>query len=186
MVGSSNLHADFSDQSDDSDGTNAQQTLPAIAKQKISNEKGVSVEQVDNEGKKSFHPQWDLLIGGKDNNNADDEGDVGSTRQSNHNRRSANSANSKNAGAQLVDVKRNWVKVRYQCVTKRLNNAPKNLDELKIVLWNRFGELRENVNDPGNLMVSAELPKSAGSKSSSDESTNQMPLLTSDDLESFI
>ena len=82
-------------------------------------------------------------------------------------------------------MKKNWIKVRYQHLTKRLNNAPLNLDELKIVLWNRFGSLRDNLNDPGSLIISAELPRSAGDRDQSIENS-QMPLTSSEDLESFI
>ena len=40
----------------------------------------------------------------------------------------------------MSDVK--WVKATYRGITKRLANVPHDLDELKIVLWNRFGALK--------------------------------------------
>ena len=58
----------------------------------------------------------------------------------------------------IGDVKRNWIKVTYKWQTKRLNNVPNDLDELKIFIWTRFGELRDKFNDPGSLVVLAELP----------------------------
>ena len=33
------------------------------------------------------------------------------------------------------DVKKNWIKVRYGTLNKRLSGAPLDLDELKIFLW---------------------------------------------------
>lgn len=50
-------------------------------------------------------------------------------------------------------MKKNWIKVRYRMLTKRLSGAPQDLDEFKIFLWNRFGELRETVSDPGSLTI---------------------------------
>lgn len=58
----------------------------------------------------------------------------------------------------LGDVKRNWIKVTYKWQTKRLNNVPNDIEELKIFIWTRFGELRDKYNDPGSLEISAELP----------------------------
>ena len=58
------------------------------------------------------------------------------------------------------------------------------LEELKIILWNRFGELRETVSDPGSLVLQAELPRSVGVDAVND--SNLMPLNSSDDLESFV
>ena len=54
------------------------------------------------------------------------------------------------------------------------------LDELKIFLWQRFGELRETVTDPGSIVLQAELPRSVGIDLSQD--SNLMPLTSSDDL----
>ena len=64
-----------------------------------------------------------------------------------------NTAASASGGA--INVKKGWIKVRYQMHTKRLSGVPigDDLDELKIFLWNRFGELRETVTDPGSLIV---------------------------------
>ena len=38
-------------------------------------------------------------------------------------------------------------------LTKRLSGAPLDLEEFKIFLWNRFGELRDTVADPGSLTI---------------------------------
>ena len=65
-----------------------------------------------------------------------------------------------------------------------MSGAPHDLDELKIFLWNRFGELRDTIADPGSLTIQAELPRSAGIDAALD--SNLMPLSSSDDLESFV
>lgn len=70
-------------------------------------------------------------------------------------------------------------------LTKRLCGVPTHdLDELKIYLWQRFGDLRKTVTDPGSIVLQAELPRSAGIDASQD--SNFMPLTSSDDLESFV
>lgn len=66
-------------------------------------------------------------------------------------------------------------------LTKRMSRVPTHdLDELKIFLWQRFGELRETVTDPGSIVLQAELPRSVGIDLSQD--SNLMPLTSSDDL----
>ena len=99
-----------------------------------------------------FNPKWSLLINepgarGSSNKSAADEGDVGSTRQTNPSQRT------ESRQLPTGDVKKNWIKVRYQRVTKRICNAPKDIEELKIFLWNRFGELRDTFPDPGTLFI---------------------------------
>lgn len=68
----------------------------------------------------------------------------------------------------------------HQIVTKRLLNVPKHIDELKIVLWNRFSAVKERVGDPGVLELLGELPR--------DEVGNvdTFPLLTSKDLQDYV
>ena len=54
------------------------------------------------------------------------------------------------------------MKVTFDGVTKRVHIASNDLDELKIFLWNRFAALRNEYDDPGVLLISAELPREAG------------------------
>lgn len=42
-----------------------------------------------------------------------------------------------------VDLKKHWIKATYNRATKRILNAPLELEELKIALWMRFGALRD-------------------------------------------
>ena len=65
-----------------------------------------------------------------------------------------------------------------------MNNVPEDLDELKICLWNRFGQVRNNFSNPGSLKISAELPRSSELDYSQD--SNLMLLSSSEDLQSFI
>jgi len=94
--------------------------------------------------KGGFNPKWDLLVknnvegAGSKRNSQQDEGDVGSTRQS----RPKLSKGSRGEGS--VDTKRNWIKATYSGITKRLYQPPIELEELKILLWMRFGALRDN------------------------------------------
>ena len=115
----------------------------------------------------------------ENNTNAeDDEGDVGSTRQTQIVQGSANireSVHSLDSMSQasinssrlnpypIIDkeLKRNWLKVSFNGVTKRINKGTKDLDELKIILWNRFGALYKRIEDPGALKIHAQLPKIA-------------------------
>ena len=61
------------------------------------------------------------------------------------------------SGSQLrsstdYDLKKDWIKVTYLGVTKRIYKAPiEDINELKIFIWNRFKSLRRKVVDPGDL-----------------------------------
>lgn len=62
---------------------------------------------------------------------------------------------------------------------------PLELEELRIALWNRFGGLHKNLEDPKALILLAELPRPAGV---SDDSLEEylMTLTSTEDLVSFI
>jgi len=114
-------------------------------------------------------------------NGVDDEGDVGSTRQTQITQIVQGSANIRETEHSIVnmsqasihssslnpypiidkELKRNWLKVSFNGVTKRINKGTKDLDELKIIIWNRFGGLYKTIEDPGSLKVHAQLPKVA-------------------------
>lgn len=170
--------------------------MPAVAKQKIaSDEPSIDLKDAKEDG---INPQWSLLIGqpgSKSSNersssgkNDQDEGDVGSTRQTKLLLEDAKNQKRLLPKGQTGNVKKNWIKVRHNLVTKRMNNIPVDLDELKIFLWNRFGELKNYYANPGSLQVSAELPRSTCKleKSQEGDNDNLMLLSTSEDLQSFI
>ena len=104
---------------------------------------------------------WDILIEEK---KEEDEGDVGSTRQDKTKQGRVEKAKRSSGGSfPQIDTKQNWVKATYGGKTKRLLNVSTvDLEELKITLWTRFAALRDRVNNPGSLILKAELPKSAG------------------------
>ena len=109
------------------------------------------------------------VAGDKRNSRSTDEGDVGSTRQ--RKKRIAPAASRVvNSHPHEVIGEVKWVKATFRGMTKRLANVPDNLDELKIVLWNRFGALKNEFQDPGALTVAAELPKAKNAGDSSDMS----------------
>ena len=129
-----------------------------------------------------WNPKWDLLV----KNNDGSKGSKGS-------RDSKNSLQQEDSEASLfkkiskggVDIKRNWIKATYNRVTKRLYCVSSDLEELKILLWMRFGGLRDNFQDPGALQVFAELPRPANLGVES-ESANELAMTCSEDLDSFI
>lgn len=59
----------------------------------------------------------------------------------------------------FAEVKKDWVKVTHQITTKRMLSVPKHIEELKIVLWNRFHSLKDRVSDPSVIELHAELPR---------------------------
>lgn len=65
-------------------------------------------------------------------------------------------------------------------MTKRIFNVPTHIDELKIVLWNRFGTLKTHIKEPGKLSLQGEFL--------SDKNGNAIKfvLATSDDLANFV
>ena len=78
------------------------------------------------------------------------------------------------------ETRKNWVKVTHALVTKRMLNVPAHIDELKIVLWNRFGTLKTRVSEPGKLLLQGEFPcYNNGNKEKS-------LLTSSDDLASYV
>ena len=164
-------------------------------------------QQKSNDKERSIDPKWNNLLLQSDENRksrSTDEGDVGSTRQS---RRSADKSSKKKVGdlsfqelycgkrseEQSGETKQDWIKVTYGRHTKRIYKAPQDVNELKIFIWNRFGALKNNVVDPGNLQLFAQLPMSEeahdedGSGKNGDKSAeaSEMPILESEDLVSF-
>ena len=82
----------------------------------------------------SFMPQWGLLVRNKESKDesgksrSTDEGDRGSTRQKKRgkdNKRVSEEASGKKLSEkQIVRQKRNWIKVTYNRVTKRITDVP--------------------------------------------------------------
>lgn len=79
-------------------------------------------------------PQWGLLVRNKESKDesgksrSTDEGDRGSTRQKKrgkeHKRVSEEASGKKLSEKQIVRQKRNWIKVTYNRVTKRITDIP--------------------------------------------------------------
>ena len=78
------------------------------------------------------------------------------------------------------ETKKNWVKVTHALVTKRMLNVPAHIDELKIVIWNRFRTLKTRVSEPGKLLLQGESP------SYNNGNKEKFLLASSDDLASYV
>ena len=55
-------------------------------------------------------------------------------------------------------LKHEWIKVKYNNVTKRFHNLPSDLEVLKRMVCSRFGLLKHDY-QPSDLAILAELPK---------------------------
>ena len=55
---------------------------------------------------------------------------------------------------QLVRQKQKWIKVTYNKVTKRITNIPSDLQELKLKIWDRFGQLKDDY-EPASIVIMA-------------------------------
>ena len=102
--------------------------------------KNIDPRDSDDGDSASFMPQWGLLVRNKESKDesgksrSTDEGDRGSTRQKkrvkDHKRVSEEAGVKKLSEKQIVRQKRNWIKVTFNRVTKRITNVPTDLETL--------------------------------------------------------